>query len=64
MMQEKSNVVKKWAENMLNYADMAIDELDNCGYASGQTASVYIGSIKGCCEAIIAAMEGVVDESD
>ena len=43
MMQEKSNVVKKWAENMLNYADKAINELYDCGYTSGQTASVYIG---------------------
>lgn len=63
-MQEKSNVVKKWAEYILFYADMAINELYDCGYESGHTASVYIGSIKGFCVAIIAAMEGVGNESD
>lgn len=62
-MQEKS-VVKKWAESMLSYAAMAIDELEDCGYESGQNASVYIGTIKGYCEAIIAAMEDDGNESD
>lgn len=51
------NVVQKWAENMRDYADNAMNQLEGCGYQSATDAMKYLGQIKGCAEAIIAAVE-------
>lgn len=59
-MTDNTNIVKKWASNMLsdaNYAISCLNQLSSTS-VSVQKAMGAIGEIKGCCEAIIATMEG------
>lgn len=61
-MKDNANIVKRWAELMLDYVDEALDELDDCKYPGAYNAARCCGQIKGCCEAIVAAMEGTGDD--
>lgn len=58
-MTENTNIVKKWAQNMLSDANSALAYLSQVNSTSGYLpkAMTSIAEIKGCCEAIIATME-------
>lgn len=56
-MAENTNLVKQWAKNMLDDADNAI----KCIGTDSKKTYGYVCEIKGCCEAIIAAMGATED---
>ena len=62
-MAENNNLVKQWAKNMLDDADNAIKAIDSFTNitATLSRARSYMSEVKGCCEAIIAAMGATED---
>lgn len=62
-MSDNTNVVKQWAKNMLEDADNAIKAIDSFNNVTTtlSKARSYMSEVKGCCEAIIAAMGATED---
>ena len=57
MANENTNLVKKWAQNMLMDCNTAINALNNPSNRDYLKALQYMSEIKGTCEAIIACMD-------